>query len=162
NGRPIHVSETPSLDEAFVLASGESSFLGSHDRGWFVELNTRSRRTRGFGDFWAHLLVARGAADVALEPERHVWASAALGPVGEEPEENTREPMPDCTLSPIRQSWRFTRSQNSTASEGSKDAFAISSGWKRKSQSMRVCPASVGQRVKAATWSGETLTIRLG
>jgi histidinol-phosphatase len=84
NGRPIHVSETASLDEAFVLASGESSFLGSQDRGWFVELNTRSRRTRGFGDFWAHLLVARGAADVALEPELHVWDYAALVPIVEE------------------------------------------------------------------------------
>jgi histidinol-phosphatase len=84
NGRPIRVSETTSLDEAFVLAAGESSFLGAHDRAWFVELATRSRRTRGFGDFWAHLLVARGAADVALEPELHVWDYAALVPIVEE------------------------------------------------------------------------------
>ena len=61
NGRPIRVSETASLDGAFVLAAGERSFLGGTDRTWFVELATRAGRTRGFGDFWAHLLVARSA-----------------------------------------------------------------------------------------------------
>ncbi|MFL5767704.1 MAG: inositol monophosphatase family protein [Actinomycetota bacterium] len=84
NGREIRVSETSSLDEAFVLTAGESSFLGGADREWFVELSTTARRTRGFGDFWAHLLVARGAADVALEPELHVWDYAALVPIVEE------------------------------------------------------------------------------
>jgi histidinol-phosphatase len=84
NGDPIRVSETASIDDAFVLASGEISFLGARDRAWFVELATTAGRTRGFGDFWAHLLVARGAADVALEPELHVWDYAALVPIVEE------------------------------------------------------------------------------
>ena len=84
NGGPIRVSEATSLDEAFVLAAVESSFLGAPDRAWFVELATTAGRTRGFGDWWAHLLVARGAADVALEPELHVWDYAALVPIVEE------------------------------------------------------------------------------
>jgi histidinol-phosphatase len=84
NGRPIRVSETSSLEDAFVLAAGERSFLGGPDRTWFLELATTALRTRGFGDFWAHLLVARGAADVALEPELHVWDFAALVPIVEE------------------------------------------------------------------------------
>ena len=45
---------------------------------------TRASRTRGFGDFWSHMLVARGAADVALEPELRVWDYAALVPIVEE------------------------------------------------------------------------------
>jgi len=84
NGRSIHVSETASVEDALLLGAGESSLLGGPDQAWFVELTTRARRTRGFGDFWAHLLVARGAADVALEPELHVWDYAALVPIVEE------------------------------------------------------------------------------
>jgi histidinol-phosphatase len=83
NGAGITVSETESLENAFVLAAGESSFLGGPEQAWFVELATRAVRTRGFGDFWAHLLVARGAADVALEPELRVWDYAALFPIVE-------------------------------------------------------------------------------
>ena len=45
--------------------------------------------------------------------------------------------MPFCTEAQISQSWRFTRSQKSTASAGSKPGLAISSGWNRKSQSIR-------------------------
>jgi histidinol-phosphatase len=84
NGRSIRVSQTASLEDALLLGAGESSFLGGRDQGWFVELTMRAGRTRGFGDFWAHLLVARGAADVALEPELHVWDFAALVPIVEE------------------------------------------------------------------------------
>ncbi|MFL5736261.1 MAG: inositol monophosphatase family protein [Actinomycetota bacterium] len=83
NGARINVSETASLENAFVLAAGESSFFGGPDQAWFVELATRALRTRGFGDFWAHLLVARGAADAALEPELRVWDYAALVPIVE-------------------------------------------------------------------------------
>ena len=28
-----------------------------------------AKRNRGFGDFWGHMLVARGAAEVMVEPE---------------------------------------------------------------------------------------------
>jgi histidinol-phosphatase len=35
-------------------------------------------RGRGFGDFWGHMLVARGSAEVVLEPELSIWDYAAL------------------------------------------------------------------------------------
>jgi histidinol-phosphatase len=41
-------------------------------------------RTRGFGDFWIHVLVARGASEVAVEPELRLWDYAALKVVVEE------------------------------------------------------------------------------
>ena len=84
NGEPIRVSDAASLDDAFVLASGERSFLAGPDQAWFVEIATHASRTRGFGDFWAHLLVARGAAEVAMEPELRLWDYAALVPIVEE------------------------------------------------------------------------------
>ena len=34
-------------------------------------------RTRGFGDFWSHMLVAEGAIDIAIEPEVALWDLAA-------------------------------------------------------------------------------------
>jgi hypothetical protein len=37
-----------------------------------------ARRSAGYGDFWGHLLVARGSADVMLEPELSVWDWAAV------------------------------------------------------------------------------------
>ncbi|HMC68437.1 MAG TPA: inositol monophosphatase family protein, partial [Mycobacteriales bacterium] len=41
-------------------------------------------RTRAFGDFWHHMLVAEGAIDVACEPEVSLWDLAALQPIVEE------------------------------------------------------------------------------
>jgi histidinol-phosphatase len=41
-------------------------------------------RTRAYGDFWSHLLVAEGAVDVAAEPELAIWDVAALVAVVEE------------------------------------------------------------------------------
>ncbi len=47
----------------------------------FDALVSRCRRTRGFGDFWGHMLVARGAMDIMIEPDLNVWDVAALQPI---------------------------------------------------------------------------------
>ena len=41
-------------------------------------------RTRGFGDFWGHTLVARGAGEAMIEPELNIWDYAAFQVVVEE------------------------------------------------------------------------------
>jgi histidinol-phosphatase len=41
-------------------------------------------RTRAFGDFWSHMLVAEGAVDISCEPEVSLWDLAALQVVVEE------------------------------------------------------------------------------
>ncbi len=41
-------------------------------------------RTRGFGDFWSHILVAEGAADIAAEPTVTLWDLAPLLVIVEE------------------------------------------------------------------------------
>jgi histidinol-phosphatase len=65
----------------------DASLSFSDERGWpddgvaFHDLVRRCWRTRAYGDFWSHLLVAEGAVDVAVEPELSVWDVAALVPV---------------------------------------------------------------------------------
>ena len=41
-------------------------------------------RTRAYGDFWSHVLVAEGAVDASFEPEVSLWDLAALQPIVEE------------------------------------------------------------------------------
>jgi histidinol-phosphatase len=40
--------------------------------------------TRGFGDFWHHMLVAQGSLEMAVEPEVSLWDLAALQVIVEE------------------------------------------------------------------------------
>jgi histidinol-phosphatase len=49
-----------------------------------LTLTRRSWRSRGFGDFWMHMLVAEGAADVAAEVEVSIWDMAAVKVIVEE------------------------------------------------------------------------------
>ena len=41
-------------------------------------------RTRGFGDFWGHMLVARGSAEAMIETALRIWDWAALKVIVEE------------------------------------------------------------------------------
>ena len=59
----------------------DASFSYSSLGGWeeqgrldgFLELSRSVWRTRAFGDFWSHVLVAEGAVDIAAEPEVSLW-----------------------------------------------------------------------------------------
>jgi len=84
DGRPIGVSRVADLADAVLayasLLSWEQHGLGDQ----FMALARSCWRTRGFGDFWCHMLVAEGAADVAAEPEVALWDLAAVQVVVEE------------------------------------------------------------------------------
>jgi histidinol-phosphatase len=84
NGRAIHVSERGSLRDAFLVYSSLEPWLDGPRRGAFEALLHGTRRNRGFGDFWGHLLVARGAADVMVESDLALWDWAALRVIVEE------------------------------------------------------------------------------
>jgi histidinol-phosphatase len=84
NGQPIRVSELASLEEAMVLSPGYESFLEHDIASFFSTLTTSVHRSRGFGDFWGHMLVARGAAHIMVEPVLKVWDYAPLVPIVEE------------------------------------------------------------------------------
>jgi histidinol-phosphatase len=64
-----------------------SSLSGWEEQGLldgFLALTRSVWRTRGFGDFWSHVLVAEGSADVSAEPEVSLWDVAALQVIIEE------------------------------------------------------------------------------
>ena len=75
NGEQIHVSRIERIEDATVLVRGlEPPALAA--RAWHV---------RAFGDFWAHMLVAEGAAELAVDaPDLAVWDSAPLSIILEE------------------------------------------------------------------------------
>jgi histidinol-phosphatase len=78
NGEPIHVDPIQSLSEATVLYASLSSFVEKGLDDAFRVVAARSYRTRGFGDFWGHMLVARGAGHAMIEPELRTWDFRAL------------------------------------------------------------------------------------
>jgi histidinol-phosphatase len=84
DGRRIHVSRVADLGDAVLsyasLTSWEQHGMGEE----FLTLARACWRTRGFGDFWSHMLVAEGAADLAVEPEVEVWDLAAPQVIVEE------------------------------------------------------------------------------
>jgi histidinol-phosphatase len=84
NGRRIRVSQVAELSDAVLsyasLTSWEQHGMGEE----FLTLARACWRTRGFGDFWSHMLVAEGAADLAVEPEVEVWDLAAPQVIVEE------------------------------------------------------------------------------
>ncbi|MET8146034.1 histidinol-phosphatase [Sphaerisporangium sp. NPDC005288] len=64
-----------------------SSFGGWEDRGRLQEFLGLARavwRTRAYGDFWSHMMVAEGAVDISAEPELSAWDMAALTVIVEE------------------------------------------------------------------------------
>jgi histidinol-phosphatase len=61
----LSYSSVSGWDKRGVLAG----FLGLLDTVW---------RSRAYGDFWSHMLVAEGAVDASCEPELSVWDLAAL------------------------------------------------------------------------------------
>jgi len=80
----LRVSAVTDLADAHL---SYSSLTGWEDQGrlpGLLELSRRVWRTRAFGDFWSHVLVAEGAVDVSCEPEVSLWDLAALQPVVEE------------------------------------------------------------------------------
>jgi histidinol-phosphatase len=81
NEEPIHVSEIASIDEAAVTTGDVEMWFGTPMDDRMRELESRAVRRRGFGDFWGHMLVARGSMEIMVEPALAIWDWAALVPV---------------------------------------------------------------------------------
>lgn len=75
------------LQVSAVSDLADASFSFSDSQGWaerganLSALDAATWRTRAYGDFWSHLLVAEGSVDVAAEPELAKWDIAALVPI---------------------------------------------------------------------------------
>jgi histidinol-phosphatase len=84
DGSPIRVSAVGELADAML---SYDTWVGFEERGLgeaALALERRCWRSRGFGDFWSHMLVAEGAVDIAVEPEVELWDLAALLVIVEE------------------------------------------------------------------------------
>jgi histidinol-phosphatase len=84
NGEAIRVSEVGDLADATLCFTDVGAFALYEMWDEFVELARRVWDRRGFGDFWGHMLVAEGSADVIVEPVMNLWDSAAVMVVVEE------------------------------------------------------------------------------
>jgi len=84
NGAPIRVSSIAEMNEAQFLFDDISTFTKHHLRNQLLALEGDCGRARGFGDFWGHMLVAEGAAEICVEPEVALWDMAALQVIVEE------------------------------------------------------------------------------
>jgi histidinol-phosphatase len=84
NGERLHVSAVATLDDALLCHADVRSYEHYGCGPEFEALTRRVWDRRGFGDFWGHMLVAEGIADVMLEPVLEIWDVAALIPIVEE------------------------------------------------------------------------------
>jgi histidinol-phosphatase len=84
DGDHLRASGVAELGDAQLLWGGieEWDEIGRLDA--LLELARRCWRTRGVGDFWQYMLVAEGAADIALDPAVSLWDLAAVQVVVEE------------------------------------------------------------------------------
>ena len=84
DGEPIRVSRVGALSDALLCYTSLTAFdeygLGEQ----FRTLAGRCWETRGFSDYWGHVLVAEGSADIAVEPAMNLWDNAALQVIVEE------------------------------------------------------------------------------
>lgn len=84
DGRKIHVSSINNLTDAQIGYSSITDFdpFGMSDK--FLGLVRKCGRSRGFGDFWPHMMVAEGAGEIAVEPRVAWWDMAAIQIIVEE------------------------------------------------------------------------------
>ncbi len=76
NGGRIHVSAVRHIEDAVLSFAVEQPIPALASAAWHA---------RGYGDFWAHMLVAEGAADGAVDAVGvALWDLAAIQPIVEE------------------------------------------------------------------------------
>ncbi len=66
-GRRIAVSDIADLAEAQVSITLNDQWDRLGLTSALIDLQRRAYRTRGFGDFWQHMLVAEGAIEIAID-----------------------------------------------------------------------------------------------
>lgn len=83
NPRQIHVSAVADLTDASLSSSDEGYWEAVSPTG-LAKITDAVWRSRAYGDFYSHLLVAEGAVDIAPEAALNMWDIAALIPIVQE------------------------------------------------------------------------------
>lgn len=81
---PCRVSEVAKIEDASFSYSSLSGWEEQGRLPGFLGLTRSVWRTRAYGDFWSHVLVAEGAVDISAEPSVSLWDLAALQVIVEE------------------------------------------------------------------------------
>jgi histidinol-phosphatase len=76
--KQIKVSQVESLKDAFFGYSSKDEWIEIGKEKQFAQLVDSVWRTRAFGDFWTHLMVAEGVIDCSADPILNLWDLAAL------------------------------------------------------------------------------------
>jgi histidinol-phosphatase len=84
NGARLSVSRVAALPEAIIGYDEIADFDARGLTEKFTTLMRRCGRSRAFGDFWIHMLVAEGAMDIAVEPQVALWDMAPVQLIVEE------------------------------------------------------------------------------
>jgi len=82
--RRLQVSHVSEMEKAFVGHGGLRIFQRRGLWPALSDLVARTARTRGFGDWWGHILVAEGRCDAMVEGEVLLHDMAAIKPIIEE------------------------------------------------------------------------------
>jgi histidinol-phosphatase len=75
--RPLRVSGVRALEDAQMCFGGFEEWRQTGRLDALLALSETCWRTRGYGDFWQYMLVAEGAAEIALDPAAALWDLAA-------------------------------------------------------------------------------------
>lgn len=82
--RRLRVAATSRIEDAFVAHGGLNLFRRRGLWDPLTRLVDRANRTRGFGDWWGHMLVAEGSCDAMVEAQVAFHDVAAIVPIVEE------------------------------------------------------------------------------
>jgi histidinol-phosphatase len=82
--RRLHVSSISDLSKATLFHGDLSGRTEGARPGGLMPLMARVERTRGFGDFYQHMLVAEGAGEIAIDAKMQPWDIAAVKIIVEE------------------------------------------------------------------------------
>lgn len=67
------VSPMTELKEAMIVTSGQGAFHRTGRTDAFLKLRAATRKDRGWGNCWGHLLVATGRVEASIEPKIREW-----------------------------------------------------------------------------------------
>jgi histidinol-phosphatase len=84
NGQRCRVSDVAGLGDASLSYSSFDDWEAQGRLEDLLSLGRRCWRTRAYGDFWSHVLVAEGAVDIAVEPILELYDMAAIAVIVEE------------------------------------------------------------------------------
>jgi histidinol-phosphatase len=73
DGETIRVSHIVRLEEASISVTNPASMSRAGLGREYMALSHHAWASRGFSDFWQHMLIAEGGVDVALEPVMFLW-----------------------------------------------------------------------------------------